>query len=227
MKRLLATTENVAAFFLLLIALLTAGNVVLRDLLGIQIPDWFDGSKQLQGIALFWGIALATWRGSHICVDLVWEHLQRSGRRALDLIATLITLLFLAPMAWMTWVKISGTGGQATSDLRLPLVWFYAVGGVGATVAALLAALRVVALARERAHEDLVEAQYAEAQLGEARFAEAQSAEAQLGEAQSGEAQSGEARFGESRGHARPLQADDGFTRTQPSDTRPGAGHGS
>jgi hypothetical protein len=31
----------------------------LRDL-GRQIPDWFDLSKQLQAIAMFWGIALAT-----------------------------------------------------------------------------------------------------------------------------------------------------------------------
>jgi TRAP-type C4-dicarboxylate transport system permease small subunit len=162
MKRLLATTENVAAFFLLLIALLTAGNVILRDLFSVQIPDWFDGSKQLQGIALFWGIALATWRGSHICVDIVWEHLRSRGRRALDLIATLITLVFLVPMAWMIWVKIGSTGGQATSDLRLPLIWFYAIGAAGATVAALLAALRLVALARGRSHEDLLDAQFAE-----------------------------------------------------------------
>jgi TRAP-type C4-dicarboxylate transport system permease small subunit len=158
MKRLLAATESVAALFLLLIALLTAGNVVLRDLFSIQIPDWFDGSKQLQGVALFWGIALATWRGSHICVDIVWEHLRPGGRRALDLTATLVTLAFLAPMAWMIWAKVGSTGGQTTSDLRLPLVWFYAVGAVGATVAALLAALRAVALLRRRSHEDLVDA---------------------------------------------------------------------
>ncbi|MCM5569662.1 TRAP transporter small permease [Burkholderiaceae bacterium FT117] len=154
MKRFLTATENTAALFLLLIALLTAGNVVLRDLFSIQIPDWFDGTKQLQGIALFWGIALATWRGSHICVDIVWEHLRPSRQRAMDLVATLIVLAFLAPMAWMIWVKVGGTGTQATSDLRLPLTWFYSVGAVGATVAAILAAARVVALLRRRAPED-------------------------------------------------------------------------
>lgn len=61
MRRVLAATETVAAVFLLLIALLTAGNVALRDLMSVQIPDWFDGSKLLMGIALFWGIALATY----------------------------------------------------------------------------------------------------------------------------------------------------------------------
>jgi TRAP-type C4-dicarboxylate transport system permease small subunit len=150
MKQFLSAVESTAALFLLLIALLTAGNVVLRDLLSIQIPDWFDGTKQLQGIALFWGIALATWRGTHICVDIVWEHLGERGRRWLDLFATLLTLAFLAPMAWMVWVKVGSTGTQATNDLRLPLVWFYAVGAVGASVAALLGALRAIEVARGR-----------------------------------------------------------------------------
>ena len=157
MKRFLTATESTAALFLLLIALLTAGNVVLRDLFSVQIPDWFDGTKQLQGIALFWGIALATWRGSHICVDIVWEHLRSPGRRLMDLAATLIALAFLAPMAWMIWVKVGSTGGQTTSDLRLPLSWFYSVGAVGATLAAILAAGRLVALARRRPPEDEVQ----------------------------------------------------------------------
>src|SRR5690606_20068256 len=150
MRRLLATTENIAALLLLAIALLTASNVVLRDLFSMQIPDWFDGSKQLQAMALFWGIAIATYRGGHICVDILWEHLGSRGRRWLDLFATLVTLAFLAPLAWMVWVKVGSTGTQTSSDLRLPLVWFYAVGALGATVAALLGALRAIELARGR-----------------------------------------------------------------------------
>ena len=156
MKRLLATTENVAALFLLAIALLTAGNVALRDLFSMQVPDWFDGSRLLQSIALFWGIAIATYRGGHICVDIVWEHLGPRGRRWLDVFATLVTFAFLAPLAWMVWVKVGSTGTQATSDLRLPLVWFYplgALGALGATVAALLGALRAIELVRGKEPE--------------------------------------------------------------------------
>jgi TRAP-type C4-dicarboxylate transport system permease small subunit len=50
----------------------------------------------------------------------------------------------------MVWVKVGSTGTQTSSDLRLPLVWFYAVGALGATVAALLGALRAIELARGR-----------------------------------------------------------------------------
>jgi len=148
--RFLSAVETAAAVFLLLIALLTAGNVMLRDLLGIQIPDWFDGTKMLQAIALFWGIALATWHGTHICVDLLWEHLRAPGRRIVDLAATGVTAAALAPLAWMVWVKVLRTGTQATMDLRLPLTPFYAVAALGATVAVVLALARLVHLWRAK-----------------------------------------------------------------------------
>jgi TRAP-type C4-dicarboxylate transport system permease small subunit len=153
MKRFLQASENIAALFLLAIALLVTTNVTLRYLFSIQIPDWFDFSRQLQAIALFWGIAIATYRGGHICVDVLWEHLGRPGRRVLDTAATLVTLLFLLPMAWMIWVKVSSTGTQATSDLRLPLVPFYVVSAAGATVAVVLAAKRVWELLRGQEFE--------------------------------------------------------------------------
>lgn len=143
MRRLLAAIETVAAIFLLSIALLTAANVALRDLVSVQIPDWFDGSKLLLAIALFWGIALATYHASHICVDVLWEHVGRRARRWIDVFAGAVTLAFLAPLAWMVWAKVLTTGTQATSDLRLPLVWFTSIAAAGAVAAVLLAAVRV------------------------------------------------------------------------------------
>ena len=146
MKRLLAATETVAALFLLSIALLTAANVVLRDVLSVQIPDWFDGTKMLLGIALFWGIAVATYHASHIAVDIVWEHVGRRARRVMDAVAAALTLLFLAPMAWMVWQKVLGAGTQATMDLRIPLIWFTSVAATGAAAAAVLALVRLLRL---------------------------------------------------------------------------------
>jgi TRAP-type C4-dicarboxylate transport system permease small subunit len=153
MKKVLALTETLAAVFLLLIALLTASNVLMRDLLSVQIPDWFDGSKLMQGIALFWGFAVATYYGSHICVDVVWENLKPAGQRLLDLISTMITLVFLGFMAWMVWVKVSSVGTQTTSDLQIRLDYFYAVAAAGATAAVALAALRLINLWRNTESE--------------------------------------------------------------------------
>ncbi len=150
MKRLLTATETLAALFLLAIALLVASNVLLRDVLSIQIPDWFDGSKLLQGIALFWGFAVATYYGSHICVDIVWEHLGTAGRRWLDTFSTLVTMAFLAVTAWMLWGKVLSTGTQTTSDLQLPIVYFYGVAALGVCAAVALALLRTVRLLRHQ-----------------------------------------------------------------------------
>ena len=143
MKRLLSWTETLAALFLLAIALLIAANVFLRDVLSIQIPDWFDGSKLMQGIALMWGFAVATYHGSHICVDIVWEHLGQRGQRTLDVLSTTVTMAFLALTAWMVWTKVLSTGSQTTSDLQLPIVYFYGLAACGVVAAAVLALLRI------------------------------------------------------------------------------------
>lgn len=157
MRRALAATETVAALFLLLIALLTAANVALRDLFAVQIPDWYDGSKLLLGIALFWGIAVATYHAGHICVDIVWEHVGPRARRVIDLVASAVVLAFLAPLAWRVWASLLAGGTQATSDLRLPLMPFHAVAAAGAVAAALLAALRLWELARGHDPQDDVD----------------------------------------------------------------------
>jgi len=150
MQRLLEAIETMASIFLLLIAVLTASNVLLRFAFSIQIPDWFDGSRMLQGIALFWGIALATYYGSHIAVDLLWESLKLRGKRMVDIISTIFTSAFLVPMAWMVWVKVAGVGTQGTMDLRIPLQWFYAVAALGACLAAVLALVRLLHLLQGR-----------------------------------------------------------------------------
>ena len=154
MNRLLSAIETIAAIFLLVIALLTAGNIVLRNVFSVQLPDWFDGARLMLGIAMFWGISIATYRGGHICVDAVWENLGPANRRRVDVLASLLTLAFLVPLAWMVWVKVGGTGEQTTSDLRLPMIWFYAVAALGASAAALLAGLRALALALGRDTRD-------------------------------------------------------------------------
>jgi len=150
LDKILAVTESVAAFFLLLVAVLTFSNVCVRYLFDTQIPDWFDLSKQFQAIAIMWGIAIATYRGSHICVDIVWEHSGSAWRRRIDLIATGVTLLLLAPMAWMIISMVGNMGSEATSDLRIPLHYFYAIAAVGAVAAAILAAKRMLVLFASR-----------------------------------------------------------------------------
>ena len=90
MERFVSWVERIAGSFLLAVATLTFASVVLRYLFGAQIPDWFDFSKLLQGIAIFWGIACVCYRNEHILVDMVWEQSSDAGKRRIDLFATIV-----------------------------------------------------------------------------------------------------------------------------------------
>ncbi len=150
MERVVVLVERAAGVFLASVALLIFTSVVARDLVGVDVPDSFDFSRYLQGIAIFWGIAVATYRNAHILVDLVWELSAASMRRWIDLFATLTTLGFLAAMAWMLVDRLPSVvrAHQLTSDLKLPMWPFYALVTAGAVAAALVGAIRFVRLAR-------------------------------------------------------------------------------
>ena len=73
------------------------------------------------------------------------EHCASGGPAPHRPAATALTLVFpTLPLAWMVGSSSAVPVTQATSDLRLPLVWFFAVSAAGVTAAALLAALRPV-----------------------------------------------------------------------------------
>lgn len=155
MRTFVANVERLAGLFLLGVALLTAATVTLRYLFAIQIPDWFDFAKLAQGIAIFWGIAAATYRNDHISVDLVWEHAGDGWRRRLDIAATLLVAIALGVFAWMVVRKVFDTAdtGQVTTDLRLPLWPFYGVAAFGIVAAFVLALIRLWHLFRGDAPE--------------------------------------------------------------------------
>ena len=150
MERIVTFIERTAGVFLASVALLIFASVVARDLVGVDVPDSFDFSRYLQGIALFWGIAVATYRNAHIQVDLAWELSAKRMRLWIDLFATLVTFVFLAAMAWMLVDRLPSVirAHQLTSDLKLPMWPFYALAMLGAVAAALVGAIRYVQLAR-------------------------------------------------------------------------------
>jgi TRAP-type transport system small permease protein len=154
MDKFVSYVERIAGMFLLAIAVLTFGSVVLRYLFATQIPDWFDFSKLLQGIAIFWGIACVCFRNEHIMVDLLWEKADVDGRRRIDLAATVVLLIFLALMSWMLGAKVwqSVQSTQATSDLRIPIGPFHVMAWLGVVAATITTAMRLLNVWR-RSHQ--------------------------------------------------------------------------
>jgi TRAP-type C4-dicarboxylate transport system permease small subunit len=154
MDRFVAIVEKIAGSFLLAIALLTFGSVLLRYVFATQIPDWFDFSKLLQGIAIFWGIACICFRNEHIMVDLLWEKSNDNRKRYIDLAATGVLLIFLLLMAWMLGAKVlqSVQSTQATSDLRIPIGPFHVAAWLGVVAAVVTTIMRLVNVWR-RSHQ--------------------------------------------------------------------------
>lgn len=153
MERVVLWVERVAGASLAAVALLVFLSVALRDFFSVDLPDSFDFSRYLQGIAIFWGLAVATYRNAHIAVDVVWELSGSAARRAIDLFASLVNLLFMGVFAYMLVERLPVVqrAHQLTSDLKLPIWPFYVVLTAGIVATAVVGAIRVLELLRGRA----------------------------------------------------------------------------
>jgi TRAP-type C4-dicarboxylate transport system permease small subunit len=142
----IAGAERAAGGFLAVVTVLTFVTVVLRYGFSTSIPDSYDLSRNFLGILIFWGIAITGFRGEHITVDLVWGALPPSGKRVLDLVSTVFTLICMGVFAWAMASKVLGTRAshETTYDLNLPVWPFYAVAWAGLAVSVVLLVLRLV-----------------------------------------------------------------------------------
>ena len=133
MELTVRVVERIAGIFLGLVALLVFLSVILRYAFSIDLPDAFDLSQYLQGIAIIWGLAVATYRGGHIVVDIVWEAAGPIGKRVIDIFARAITTTFFALLAYWLFVRLPGfmASGRITTELGLPIWPFYLVASVG------------------------------------------------------------------------------------------------
>jgi TRAP-type C4-dicarboxylate transport system permease small subunit len=143
--RIILGAERVAAGFLAFVTALTFVSVVLRYVFSWSIPDSYDLSRNFLGILIFWGIAVTSFRGEHITVELFWGILPPRGRRWLDLAATSFTLGCMAVFAWSMADKVLDTrlSGETTYDLHMPVWPFYALAWLGIAGSVLLLAVRL------------------------------------------------------------------------------------
>lgn len=150
LDRWVLRTEKAAGLFLGAIALVTFLSVTLRATLGFAIPDGFDVSRLMLAVAMFWGIASTGYRNEHIQVDVVWQMLSPAGRRRLDVVATVVSLGFMALFSVMLAQKVLSTwrSAEATFDVRLQIWPFHLLAALGIVFATVLLAIRLARLLR-------------------------------------------------------------------------------
>lgn len=124
---------RVAAVSLALVTGLSFLSVVSRYLFNWPLPDSYDVTRLLHGVAIFWGLALAARHDDNITLDLLWEVLRDRGRAVLGVFSGLITAAFFVALAWKTGeqvLRVVGSG-EETAELRLAVWPFYLVAWIG------------------------------------------------------------------------------------------------
>jgi TRAP-type C4-dicarboxylate transport system permease small subunit len=144
MNAFVTIVERTAGYFIGFLALITVSEAVLRYVLNSHIPDGFVIGQTMQGIAICWGIATATYADRHITVDVLYELVGKRTRRVFDVAAYTINLLFLALFGYATTFKVYDIlkAGEISAELRIPIWTGYTLASLGVLAAVATGAIR-------------------------------------------------------------------------------------
>jgi TRAP-type C4-dicarboxylate transport system permease small subunit len=150
LSRLLASIDVVSGLLLGCVVALTFCEAALRYLFGVQIPDAYSLSGYAQGVAIFWGIASATYAGRHINVDILWDASSPKNRVRIDVFAALVCGVILAVTTYMLVLKVlrSRASYEVTNELQVSVWLFLAAATAGIAFASFVAFVRAYRLAR-------------------------------------------------------------------------------
>ena len=144
MNSFVTIVEKTAGYFIGILALITVGEATLRYGFSSHIPDGFIIGQTLQGIAICWGIATATYADRQISVDVLYEIVGPGLKRAFDTIAHTINLLFMALFGYAITFKVFDIlkAGEISAELRIPIWTGYTLASLGILAAVATSAIR-------------------------------------------------------------------------------------
>jgi len=143
-NRFIAIVEKSAGYFIGALALITFSEAILRYVFNAHIPDGFVIGQTMQGIAICWGIATATYADRQVTVDILYELSGARVRRTFDLLAYTINLLFLSLFGYAMTFKVFDIlrAGEISSELQIPIWTGYTLASLGILAAVATAAIR-------------------------------------------------------------------------------------
>jgi TRAP-type C4-dicarboxylate transport system permease small subunit len=136
--------EKTAGYFIGFLALITVGEAVLRYGFNSHIPDGFVIGQTMQGIAICWGIATATYADRQVTVDILYELVGARLKRAFDVAAHTINLLFLSLFGYAMTFKAYDIlkAGEISAELAIPIWTGYSLASLGVLTAVATAGIR-------------------------------------------------------------------------------------
>jgi TRAP-type C4-dicarboxylate transport system permease small subunit len=119
------------ALFLIPLMIITAGDVVSRDVFNHPISGTVELSQYMLAVFILLGLAYAQQIKAHVAVSLITSRLPRYAQLILSIIATLLSLSISGILVWQGWVI--GIGEKTVSDmLRVPQYPFRLIVAVAA-----------------------------------------------------------------------------------------------
>lgn len=144
MNYLVDLVERTAGYLIGILAVITFSQAILRYTLNVHIPDGFIVGQTMQGVAIFWGIATATYANRHVTVDILYEFVGSRARRVMDVAAYTINFAFMAlfgcAMTYKTFDILAA--GEISTELRIPIWTGYTLASLGVLAATITAGIR-------------------------------------------------------------------------------------
>ena len=110
---------GVSGFFLIPLMIITAVDVLGRDLFNHPIPGTVELSQYMLAVFILLGFAYAHQVKAHVAVSIFTSRLPRHAQLILNIITTLLCLFISCILLWQGWVV--GVEEKAVSDmLRVP-----------------------------------------------------------------------------------------------------------
>ena len=152
MTRFVIVVERIAGYFIGILALITVSEAFFRYVLNSHIPDGFIVGQTMQGIAICWGISTATYADRQVTVDILYELGNARVRRAFDVMAYTINLLFMILFGCAMTFKVFDIlrAGEISNELRFPVWIGYTLASIGIIAAVITAAMRWVQVVFKR-----------------------------------------------------------------------------
>lgn len=112
-------TAGVSGCFLIFLMLITAADVLARDIFNHPIPGTIELSQYMLAVFILLGLAYTQQVKAHVAVSLFTSRLPPYAQLILNIISTLLCLFISCIIAWQGWVV--GIEEKTVSDmLRVP-----------------------------------------------------------------------------------------------------------
>ena len=144
MNKIIAIIEQTAGYAIGFLAIITFSEAILRYGFSTHIPDQFVLGQMMQGIAICWGIATATYADRHITVDLLYTFTSDRMRRFFDIFGYTLNLAFMTVFGYAITFKVFDIleAGEISNDLGIPLWTGYTLASIGIQAAVIMASIR-------------------------------------------------------------------------------------